>query len=173
MGARTIPLTTTPTAVAERAPKLLLNRLAARLFAPVDIAALVYFRILFYAVIIWDVWRHWQGGLISHYWIDPPFHFTYFGFGWVRPLPGELMYLLFLLQGALAACCLLGLWYRVAALLFAIGNSYLFLIDETTYQNHYYLVSTISILMVFLPASRALSLDARWRPAVQSDTAPT
>ena len=171
MGSRAIQPTTT-TAATDRPSALVLNRVGARLFAPVDIAAVVYFRILFYSIMLWDVWRYWQNGWIKEYYIDPTFHFTYYGLGWIRPLPGGAMYALFLALAALAACCLLGFRYRIAAPLFALGNAYVFLLDETTYQNHYYLVSTISILMAVLPANRALSLDARRWPALRSDTAP-
>ena len=36
------------------------------------------------------------------------------------------------------------------------------LIDQTTYLNHYYFVSLVSFLMIFLPLNRTASLDARW-----------
>ena len=56
------------------------NRLWAWLFAPVDIAALVYFRIVFGALMFWEIRRYFQGDLIRWWYIEPTFHFTYYGF---------------------------------------------------------------------------------------------
>jgi HTTM domain/Vitamin K-dependent gamma-carboxylase, lumenal domain len=143
-----------------------------RLFAPVDIASIVYFRIAFGAIMLWEVWRYFKKGWIKSYYIDPTLHFTYYGFDWVRPWPGEGMYLHFLALGALATFILLGLWYRISAALFFLGFTYVFLLDQANYLNHFYLVCLISLLMVFVPAERAFSLDALRRPEIHSDTAP-
>ena len=143
-----------------------------RLFAPVDIASIVYFRIAFGAIMLWEVWRYYRYGWIKSYYIDPILHFTYYGFDWVRPWPGQGMYLHFLVLGALAICIMLGLWYRISAALFFLGFTYVFLLDQANYLNHFYLICLISLLMVFVPAHRAFSLDALRRPEIHSDTAP-
>ena len=144
-----------------------------RLFEPVDIASLVYFRIAFGAIMLWEVYSYFGHGWIKRYYIDPTFYFTYYGFGWIRPWPGNGMYLHFFALGALAICIILGLWYRISASLFFLGFTYVFLLDQTNYLNHHYLVSLVSLLMIFLPAHRALSIDASRRPDIRSDTAPT
>jgi hypothetical protein len=41
------------------------------LFAPVDIASLVYFRIAFGAIMLWEAVRYFQHGWIPRYWIEP------------------------------------------------------------------------------------------------------
>src|SRR5439155_16252275 len=79
----------------KRTPIRLVKRrqgLLARLFAPVDIASLAFFRVAFGAVMLWEVWRYFNYGWISRYYIEPGFHFTYYGFDWVRPWPGDGMY---------------------------------------------------------------------------------
>jgi hypothetical protein len=143
-----------------------------RLFAPVDLAALVYFRIAFGAIMLWEVWRYFDHGWIKRYYIDPTFYFTYYGFGWLRPWPGNGMYVHFLALGALAICVMLGLWYRLSAALFFLGFTYVFLLDQANYLNHFYLVSLISLLMIVVPAHRLLSIDAWRRPEIHADTAP-
>lgn len=143
-----------------------------RFFAPVDIASLIYFRIAFGTVMLWEVWRYFSHGWVKRYYIDPTFYFTYYGFGWVRPWPGDGMYLHFVALGALAICILLGLWYRISATLFFVGFTYVFLLDRTNYLNHFYLISLISLLMIVLPAHRAFSLDASRHPEIRSETAP-
>ena len=67
---------------------------------------------------------------------------------------------------------MLGLAYRVSATLFFLGFTYAFLLEQARYLNHFYLICLISFLMIFLPAHRAASLDALWRPSIRSDTAP-
>ena len=68
--------------------------------------------------------------------------------------------------GALALFVMLGLWYRLSATLFFVGFSYVFLLDQTQHLNHFYLISLVSLLMVFVPAHGAFSIDAHrqfWR----------
>ncbi len=62
-----------------------LRRLARRLFEPIDIASLVYFRVVFGAIMLWEVWRYLSNGAIKRNYIVPEFHFTYHGFDWVQP----------------------------------------------------------------------------------------
>jgi hypothetical protein len=38
----------------------------------------------------WEVWRYFSNGWIDGYFIAPEFHFTYYGFGWVKPWAGDM-----------------------------------------------------------------------------------
>ena len=143
-----------------------------RLFAPVDIASLVFFRVAFGVIMVWEVAYYFVRGWIPRYFIDPSFHFTYYGFGWVQPWPGYGMYLHFLALGVLAACIAFGLWYRVSIVLFFLGFTYVFLLDQALYLNHFYLAALVSFLMIFVPANRSFSLDALRNPEIRSATAP-
>ena len=49
-------------------------RLADRLQEPVDIAPLVYFRLLFGAIMLWEVYRYFSKGWIARYFIKPTMH---------------------------------------------------------------------------------------------------
>src|SRR5215211_2985752 len=84
-----------------------------RLFAPVDVASLVYFRIAFGLILFYEVLRYFAYGWIRDYYIDPSFHFTYYGFDWIKPWPGDGMYVHFVALGILALCIMLGLQYRL------------------------------------------------------------
>lgn len=143
-----------------------------RLFAPVDIASLVFFRLVFAASILTEIIKHLGGGWLKAYYIDPPVHFTFFGFGWVRPVPDGWLYVVFWLIGAFAVLMFFGAFYRISAIMVFVGWTYTFLLDQATYRNHYYLLALIALLMIFLPAHRALSIDAWIRPKLRSDTAP-
>lgn len=139
---------------------------------PVDIAVLAYFRVAFGAIMLWEMWRYSSYGWISRYWIEPSFHFTYFGFDWIRPWPGSGMYIHFGVMALLALFILLGLWYRLSSILFFLGFSYIFLLEQAQYLNHFYLVCLIAFIMIFLPANRAWSVDAWRKPDGRSDWMP-
>ena len=42
------------------------------------------------AIMLWEVYRYFSHDWIARYFIDPTFHFTYPGFGWVQPLARRL-----------------------------------------------------------------------------------
>jgi vitamin K-dependent gamma-carboxylase len=152
--------------------RLGLARLWTILFAPVDVAGIVFFRIAFGALMMWEVWRYVDHGWIGEYYIEPAFHFTYIGFGWIVPWPGVGMYLHFAGLAVAALGILLGLWYRASAALFFIGYSYVFFLEQATFNNHYYLIALLSFLMILAPANAALSLDAWRHPSLRRETVP-
>lgn len=121
-------------------------------------APLAVFRIGFGLMMLFGIIRFWAYGWIQTLYIDPQFHFTYYGFEWVQPL-GDYTYLLFALCGLAALCIALGFKYRLAIIVFFLSFTYIELMDKTTYLNHYYFVSVLSFLMIFLPANRYYALD--------------
>ncbi len=136
---------------------------ATELDRPVDGAGLAVFRIAFGALMLAAVIRFVARGWVGELYLSPPFHFTYLGFDWVAPWPGKLLYAHFALMGLAALGLCLGAFTRLCALVFALTFTYAELIDKTAYLNHYDLVSLLALLLVFVPSSSALSLDARWR----------
>jgi hypothetical protein len=149
-----------------------LRRISAALFKPVDISFLVFFRILFGGITLWEVYRYFTYDWITRYYVEPAVTFTYYGFSWVKPWPGRGMYIHFLVLGVAAACVMIGFLYRIAAPVFFLAFTYTFLLDQTRYLNHFYLVCLISFLMCFLPAERAFSVDALLRRKIRSDVVP-
>ena len=140
--------------------------------APVDIASLAAFRVLFGLVMAAGMIRFLAKGWVTEIYLRPRFHFPYEGFEWVRPWPDAWMHIHFVLLAVLALMLAVGFCYRAAAVLFCLGFTYVELIDQTAYLNHYYLVSLFSGLLIFLPAHRAWSLDAWLKPSLQRDAAP-
>jgi vitamin K-dependent gamma-carboxylase len=147
--------------------------LADRFFAPVDIAWLVWFRILLGAMLLIESVHCLANGWPQSQFGPGMVHFTYPGFHWVRPWPGRGMTAHFAAVGVLGLCVSLGLCCRVAAPLLFLAFTYVFLIDQTYYLNHFYLIALLAFLMILLPAHRAGSLDARRRPAIRSNSVPT
>ena len=143
-----------------------------RLFSPVDGSSLAVFRVIFGAIMLVEVCRYSSHEWIRSYYIDPPFHFTYYGFGWVKPWPGAGMYWHFAAMGLASAGVMLGAWYRFSAVLLFVTFTYVFLLDQAYYLNHFYMICLLSLLMIFIPANRLFSIDARRNPARQSDDVP-
>ena len=139
----------------------LYQKWTAYLRQPVDGASVAAFRFLFGAFLFWEVLWYFRHGWIERYYIAPTFHFTYPFLDFVRPWPGNGMYIHFTVMGVLALFIALGLFYRVAAPLFCLAFAYVFLLDKAYYLNHFYLIVLLSFLLSLVPAHRAASLD-RW-----------
>ena len=148
------------------------QRLWAALGAPRDIAAIAAFRVALGAIVVISSLRFLSYGWIDELYNKPGFHLRYWGFAWV-PLPSPAVTTaLFVATGVLGLLVALGLFYRPAVALLFLAFTYLQLVDVATYLNHYYLVSLFAALLVFIPAHRAASLDARLRPAIRAATLP-
>lgn len=121
-------------------------------------APLALFRIGFGLMMLYSIIRFWAHGWIKTLYIDPKFHFSYYGFEWVQPL-GNYTYLIFVICGVAAFFVALGFKYRNSMLVFFLSFTYIELMDKTTYLNHYYFISALSFLLIFLPAAHHFSLD--------------
>ena len=103
--------------------------------------------------------RFWVNGWIHTLYIEPEFHFKYYGFSWVTDF-GNYTYLLYLICIIATIGIILGYRYRLSIFMFFLLFTYTELIDKTTYLNHYYFTSCIAFLLCFLPAAHYFSLDA-------------
>lgn len=134
--------------------------LLARLNAPRDGAGLGAFRLLFGALLCFSVARFWSYGWIDELYVRPVFHFTYFGFGWVRPWPAPGMYVHFAVMALAAACLCAGIASRLSAAAFFLTFTYAELLEKASYLNHYYFVSLVTLLLATMPCGAELSVDA-------------
>ncbi len=128
-----------------------------------EAAPLAVFRILFGVMLFSSLVRFWANGWIEQLYLEPQFHFSYYGFTWVQPL-GDFTYVLFAVCGISALLVAVGYKYRISIILFFLSFTYIELMDKTTYLNHYYFISCLSFLMIFLPANRYFSFDAKNNP---------
>ncbi|AFU69504.1 vitamin K-dependent gamma-carboxylase [Psychroflexus torquis ATCC 700755] len=137
----------------------------------VEAAPLAVFRVFFGVMMLFSVIRFWSYGWIDKLYLQPSFSFSYYGFEWIQPL-GIYTYGLFAVCGISALCVALGFKYRIAVILFFLSFTYIELMDKTTYLNHYYFVSCVSFMMIFLPAHRYFSVDAYRNRSLASFTVP-
>jgi vitamin K-dependent gamma-carboxylase len=147
------------------------RRLETALFTPSDLGWLCAFRVLYGLAMCISMLRFIGYGWIDEYFVRPRFHFSYWGFSWVEPLSRSSMYGLAWMLAVLALAVAAGFCFRISALLFVIGFTYLQLIDVATYLNHYYLASLLGLLLAIAPANRAASIDALLRPGIRRKTA--
>jgi hypothetical protein len=88
-------------------------------------------------------------------------HFPYPGFDWLPFFTPMTMKYLIALMGISALCVCVGLFYRWTSLLLFLTWFYLYAVESTrTYwMSHYYLVTLVSFLMIWLPAHARYSFD--------------
>ncbi|WP_442845474.1 HTTM domain-containing protein [Leeuwenhoekiella sp. H156] len=124
-----------------------------------EAAPLAVFRILFGVMMLLSIIRFWSNGWIKKLYLEPDFHFTYYGFSWVQPL-GNFTYVIFGICALAALGIALGYRYKWSVLLFFLSFTYIELMDKTTYLNHYYFISCLAFLMLFLEGGAYFSLDS-------------
>ena len=129
---------------------------------PTEAAPLAAFRVLFGFLIALSIIRFVAYGWVEKLYLTPTFHFTYLGLSWAKPL-GPLTYVIFLVCFISAAGVALGYRYKLSAITLFLSFTYIEAMDKTTYLNHYYFISVVSLLLCFLPANADFSLDVKQR----------
>ena len=102
--------------------------------------------------------------------VEPQFTFNFIGFDWLQPLQGYGMYIYFFIMGTLGIFIALGYRYRFSTIAFTLLWTGVYLMQKTSYNNHYYLLILISGMMCLFPANRGYSLDVRRNPALKADS---
>jgi uncharacterized membrane protein YphA (DoxX/SURF4 family) len=144
----------------------------ARAESPAHPSGLVAFRILFGLLATFGALRFEWNGWVERSFQAPTFFFHYWGFSWVQPLSIPQMHALFITMAICGLCIALGLFYRVAAIVYFLAFTYVELCDVTNYLNHYYLQSILALLLCVLPLHRVYSLDAKLRPSIRLEHFP-
>ncbi len=146
-----------------------LNRL---FFKQIDASSIAVFRIMFGAILLFESVNYGVFLCLDCMYREPLFLFKYHYFEWAKLPPGIGLELLFVVMGLSSVCVLLGLFYRVAIVILTLSFTYLFLLDQALYLNHFYMVILLCGIMIFIPAHRYWSLDARRKPEIASATLP-
>lgn len=133
-----------------------MNRL---LFKSVDVATLGFFRLVWGALLLTEALTRF---VHVHGIYSPKYaHFRYLLFEWVPVAPNHaFLYVEITILALCAIAILLGVWFRVASVVYALIYFHLFLIDEVYYNNHFYLTILMALLMACTHADRAFSLSS-------------
>jgi len=135
------------------------NQYHSFLFKPISIESLIVFRILFGMLMFFSTARFMYLGWIDEHYIQPLIHFRYFGFSWLPIASDWFIYLIHIIMLLASLGIMLGYKYKTSAMLFFLTFTYAELIDVSYYLNHYYFVSLISFILIFLPAQNYFSVD--------------
>ncbi|MDC8005970.1 HTTM domain-containing protein [Aureisphaera galaxeae] len=142
------------------------------LFSRIDNTGLVLWRIAFGLLIALEGFGAIATGWVRRVFVEPEFTFHFIGFDFLQPLPGGGMYIYFAVLGILGVCVMIGYRYRFAMFAYALMWTCVYLMQKTSYNNHYYLMMLLCWIMVLLPANRWLSLDVKRNPALRSLSMP-
>ena len=142
------------------------------LFRHIDNTGLVLWRVVFGLLITIEAFGAIATGWVKRTLVEPEFTFNFIGFDFLQPLPGNGMYFYFALMGVFGLCVMLGYKYRYSMAAYALMWTAVYLMQKTSYNNHYYLMMLLCWIMVFLPANRWFSLDARQNPTLKSPSMP-
>jgi len=142
------------------------------LFKHIDNTGLVLWRVAFGLLITIEAFGAIATGWVRRNFIDPEFTFNFIGFDFLQPLPGNGMYFYFALMGVFGILITLGYKYRYSMFCYALMWTCVYLMQKTSYNNHYYLMMLLCWVMVLLPANRWLSIDANQNSSLKSASVP-
>ena len=144
----------------------MLNRL---LFQRIDNSSLIIFRVFFGILISLECFGAIATGWVNRNLIAPKFKFPFIDFDFLQPLPGNGMYFYFGIMGLMGICIALGFKYRASMITFTTMWTATYLMQKTAYNNHYYLLILISLIMCFFPAEKSRSIDVKLNPKIESN----
>ena len=142
------------------------------LFKHIDNSSLVVFRIIFGLLCFLESVGAIFTGWIKRTLVAPDFTFNFIGFEFLQPLPGDGMYYYYLVMGLFGLLIMVGYKYRFSMFAFTIMWSATYLMQKSSYNNHYYLLMLLSAIMVCLPAHKYASVDAKINPKIKSYSMP-
>ena len=142
------------------------------LFKHIDNSALIVFRICFGLLCFLESVGAIFTGWVKRTLVEPDFTFNFIGFEFLQPLPGNGMYYYYAIMGVFGLFIMLGYRYRFSMVMFTVMWSATYLMQKSSYNNHYYLLMLLSGLMVFLPAHKYASLDVKLNPKLKSFSMP-
>ncbi len=139
-----------------------------QLASPVDGASLAVFRICLGLAVAYSMFKWVFPGPgvsnLEHHFGGDGWTFPYPGFEWITPLPIPLLTAWFFATGVAALMFAAGILYRISSVLMFVGYTYFFLLDSALFNNHYYLISLLAFLAIWMPADRRFALRLARQP---------
>lgn len=143
-----------------------------QLFKHIDNTGLVLFRAVFGLLITIEAFGALATGWVRRSLVEPEFTFNFIGFEFLQPLVGTTMYFYFAVMGVFGLMVMLGYKYRISMAAYALMWTAVYLMQKSSYNNHYYLMMLLCWIMTFLPAHRWFSFDAKLTPKTKSNAMP-
>lgn len=142
------------------------------LFKHIDNSQLVIFRIFFGLLCFLESFGAILTGWVKRGLVEPKFTFTFIGFEWLQVFQGEGMYLYYGVMAIFGLLIMVGYKYRVSMVSFTLLWAGSYLMQKSSYNNHYYLLMLISAIMVFMPAHHDVSIDSKMNTAIKTNAMP-
>ncbi|TXE12811.1 HTTM domain-containing protein [Seonamhaeicola algicola] len=142
------------------------------LFKHIDNSALIVFRVIFGLLCFLESVGAVFTGWVKTTLVEPKFTFSFIGFEWLQPLPGNDMYIYYIIMGVFGLLIMVGYKYRFSMLAFTLMWAGTYFMQKSSYNNHYYLLMLLSCIMIFLPANTYASFDAKQNPSIKSFSMP-
>lgn len=132
---------------------IMARTLIQKLARPIPALPFQVFRVGWSILMIISAVRFMALGWIEDHYVNPIFHFKYWGFEWVQPISKVGLYGVHFLMifSAIGLALATKIVYRISAILLFLSFTYTELIDLTYYLNHYYFVSLICFLFCIIP----------------------
>ncbi|MGB3412234.1 MAG: HTTM domain-containing protein [Microthrixaceae bacterium] len=118
---------------------------------PVSGKSLVVFRVVFGAVVAGSAIRLLLTDWAVSLYAGPVRHFAYPGMGWVPVPSAPLMRLLIAAIALAAVLVMIGYRYRISMAILWVLFTWMEFTEATVYLNHYWFISVMGALMIFLP----------------------
>lgn len=128
-----------------------LGRLRLAAAQPIPGDSLRFFRVAFGLVVAVSALRLLLLGWSEALYSGPQFHFAYSGLGWVPVLPTPLFRVQVALIALAALAVIFAFRYRIALALLWFLFTWMEFSEATVYLNHYWFVTVMSALLIFLP----------------------
>ncbi len=131
------------------------------LFKKRDSRQLGLLRIVIGSWFLIDILSMLVSGYVKEAYVSPEMNFHFYGFDWIKPLPGIGMYILFVILALLAVGIITGYLFKWATSLFLLGFTYVFMCDIVYTLNKFYLFIILCFVLLFTQADRCLSLNSK------------
>lgn len=141
-------------------------------FDKIDNSSLILFRIFFGLIFFAEAIGALALGWVDKNFIETKTNFTFIGFEWLLYLQNETMYVIFALMAVAAIGVMIGYKYRLSIISLTLLWSLVYFGQKTSYNNHYYLMWLIGLMMCFLPANSYASVDAKLDPEIKQNHMP-
>ena len=138
----------------------------------IDNSSLIIFRIFLGFLLAAESFGAILTGWVKRIFVDSTFTFNHIGFDWLQVFHGQTMYFYFIIMGILGLCVMFGFRYKWSMASFTILWFGAYLMQKEAYNNHYYLLFLICLVMCFLPANANFSLDSKQNPTIKSTRMP-
>jgi vitamin K-dependent gamma-carboxylase len=137
-----------------------------RIFERVDPGILCMFRVVWALVILYEVWAfsvndYYQ---VRRKYFSSSILFPYYGFEFVKLCSFDQFVMILRVMQCSAFMVIFGCMYHVAMTSITLCFAYIFLLDETRFLNHFYLIVLVSAIMSFAPANSRVSVDSWMMP---------